>query len=205
MQSTTTRTRARQTRPAEPGNPSILERLARGDGDAMQACIDEYGGLVLSIARRHLGRGEVDDAVQEVYIALWRCADRFDPERGSELAFIATLTQRKLIDIRRRCGSRRRLIQRSCARRPLSEHAPSPDAQPDRETAKRAAAALRELPPEVQDTLALSICRGLTYRNIAASVGAPNGTVKSWASRGLHRLREKLQVPVSETPLADVA
>jgi RNA polymerase sigma-70 factor (ECF subfamily) len=197
----------RRIAPTAQAAPSVLQRLARAEDDAMQACMDEYGGLVRSLARRYLPNSDVDDAVQEVLIALWRCADRFDPSRGSELAFVATLAQRKLIDYRRRINARTRVLHRSCAAKAPGETAPVRDAGHSREITCRAVAALRELPPEVQDTLTLSIYRGLTYRSIAEAIGAPNGTVKSWASRGLQRLREKLEtIPLTPAQqLADVA
>ena len=76
-----------------------------------------------------------------------------------------------------------------------------------REEAKRADDVLRQLPGDVQHTLALSLYRGLSYSSIATAVGAPNGTIKSWASRGLQRLRERLQAGAPGHPplLAEVA
>jgi RNA polymerase sigma-70 factor (ECF subfamily) len=188
--------------------PTVLQRLARGEAEAMQACMETYGGLVLSLARRQLGAtGDVDDGVQEVFLALWQSAGRFDPARGSEPAFVATLAQRKLIDHRRRNAAQRRIAIKPYAtgRRSIPAHAPVDHDL--REEAKRADDVLRQLPGDVQHTLALSLYRGLSYTSIATAVGAPNGTIKSWASRGLQRMREKLQPMVCEpTPaLAEVA
>ena len=85
----------------EPATPSItlLARVARGDEDAVSACMDRFGGLVWSLARRYLRNdAEAADAVQEIFIELWQNAKRYDPERGSEETFVAVLTRRRLID-----------------------------------------------------------------------------------------------------------
>ena len=88
-------------------NPSpkdpLLVRVASGDADAVKACIDRYGPLVWSITRK-MFRDErfAEDCVQEIFIELWKSAGRFDPERGSESTFIATIARRRLIDLRRR-------------------------------------------------------------------------------------------------------
>jgi RNA polymerase sigma-70 factor (ECF subfamily) len=83
----------------------ILVRVAAGDGTAVRACQDTFGGLVWSIARRMLGAtAEAEDAVQEVFIELWRSAGRYDPERGTEVQFVATIARRRIIDRVRRLG-----------------------------------------------------------------------------------------------------
>ena len=72
--------------------PSLLQRTAADDVAAMKECLDAYGGLVWSLARRLLVPGaDVEDAVQEVFIEIWRSAGRFDPSMGSEVTFVATI------------------------------------------------------------------------------------------------------------------
>ncbi|HVS18795.1 MAG TPA: sigma factor, partial [Planctomycetota bacterium] len=87
--------------------PTILQRIAAGDRQAVQQCIDAYGGLVGSMARRAgLAAGEAEDAVQDVFVALWRSAQRFDPAVAAERTFDAMIARRRLIDVRRRLGRR---------------------------------------------------------------------------------------------------
>jgi len=190
MTDTTITHQAPSTQHAAPsGAPSILQRLASGESRAMEACLAQYGGLVQVLARRHLANvGDVDDGVQEVFIALWQCAERFDPQRGSELAFVATLAQRKLIDHRRKAYAHKRVVLNAGATaEPRTSARPTID-----EDAREADRVLRSLSPDVQDALVLSLYHGRSFTSVAASLGAPTGTVKSWASRGLNRLRERL-------------
>src|SRR5512133_2795665 len=82
---------------------SILDRVARGDQKAVRQCIDEFGGLVWAIARRMTrSRADAEDAVQEIFIDVWRSAARFDAAQGSEKVFVTTIARRRLIDRIRR-------------------------------------------------------------------------------------------------------
>src|SRR6202000_2241380 len=79
--------------------PSMLQRIASGDSAAVRECIDQYGPLVWSIARR-LSRtpSDAEDATQEVFLDIWRSAGRFDASQGSDKVFIAMIARRRLID-----------------------------------------------------------------------------------------------------------
>ena len=167
---------------------TLLGRVAAGDPAAIRECIARFGNLVWSIAKR-FDPVETEDAVQEVFLDLWRSAARFDPEVASETAFIAMIARRRLIDRRR-----------SQARRPAAEdidEVPSiPDAQvqlPDAcAEANQAARALTRLRPEQREVLVLATCHGLSHGEIAARTGMPLGTVKAHARRGLLSIRAAL-------------
>ncbi|MFM8699347.1 MAG: RNA polymerase sigma factor, partial [Phycisphaerales bacterium] len=84
-------------------DPSILHMVARGESGAMQACMDRFGGLVWSLARRVTrSTAEADDAVQEIFVDLWRSSSRFDPSIANETTFVAMIARRRLIDRGRR-------------------------------------------------------------------------------------------------------
>jgi RNA polymerase sigma-70 factor (ECF subfamily) len=78
---------------------SILQRVARGDQQAVRQCIDEFGGLVWAIARRMTrSRADAEDAVQEIFLELWQKADRFNPAMSAESTFVTMIARRRLID-----------------------------------------------------------------------------------------------------------
>ena len=177
--------------PTDPSNP-LLPRIAAGDPDAVGACIDEFGPIIYTLARRYLTpvKGDVEGAVQEVFIEVWKNAARFDPARGSEASFVMTLAHRRLIDKRRWHASR------------FSVGEPGPDATPPdartaqttvelRDEARTVAAALDRLPADERTVIRLSIYSGLSHERIAVAVGAPVGTVKTRIRRGLERLRRE--------------
>jgi RNA polymerase sigma-70 factor (ECF subfamily) len=174
--------------------PSIFRRISEGDRAAVRECISRHGGLVWSLARRFCGGlGDAEDAAQEVFIALWTNAARYDPAVASETTFVAMIARRTLIDRRRRQ-----------ARRPspgplpadLAADAPGPPEWLERaDEAGRAARALEALGDDQRRVLTLSIYRGMTYDQIARATGLPLGTVKTHARRGLIHLRRELDAP----------
>lgn len=174
----------------------LLPRIAAGDERAIRECIDRYGGLVWSLARRLLyAQGEVDDAVQEVFVELWRNAYRYDATVASETAFVAMIARRRLIDRRRKLDRRpdRGVMPASVAEEPA--HGASPEVV---EEAAVASKALEQLSPEQQRCLRLSIYEGLSHEKISESTGLPLGTVKTHVRRGLIRVRELLSSPRAE-------
>lgn len=167
----------------------LLQRIASGDISAVQACIDRYAGLVWSLTRRmSLNGADAEDAVQEIFVELWRNAFRFDPEVASETAFVAMIARRRLIDRRRRMARQR-------DRAPLEDVSPVGAESPAAERGEEVLVALRaieELSAEQQRVLRLSLLQGLSHEKIASATGLPLGTVKTHARRGLLRIRELL-------------
>ena len=170
---------------------SLLERVAAGEAAGVQECIDRYGGLVWSLARRMSANlADAEDAVQEIFVELWRKAPRFDPRIASEATFVAMIARRRLIDLRRklaRHGEASELPEALAA--PREDHAERAEIGDD---AARARRALAELKPEQQRVLRLAVFDGLSHPQIASVTGLPLGTVKTHARRGLLRIRELL-------------
>lgn len=179
---------------------SILGRVAAGEAQAVEECLHRYRNLVWSLARRlSADFADAEDAVQEVFIELWRNADRFDPTVASEATFVTTIARRRLIDRRRRRG--RGLETVPIGDEPLPDPAATSDEVEIREEAARVRQAMQQLRPEEQHVLRLSLEQGLSQGEIAAVAQLPLGTVKTHARRGLVRLRHLLGV----APAADSA
>jgi RNA polymerase sigma factor (sigma-70 family) len=202
------RTRAGMTgTQAHSQDDAVLPRVARGESGAVEACMDRYGGLVWTLARRMLSdRHAVEDAVQDIFVDIWRHADRFDPQAGSEATFIATITRRRLIDRLRKMGRQpgSRTIDESggvvVAERIDVSRAPVLS-----EEAALARQVLSELSEDQQRVLQLSIFHGQSHEKIAAATGLPLGTVKTHARRGLIRIREAIARRRGHEHLAEVS
>jgi RNA polymerase sigma-70 factor, ECF subfamily len=172
-------------------NQAILQRIAAGDRTAVDDCLKAYGGLVWSIARKMLrNTDEAEDAVQEIFIDVWKNAERFDPSRSSETTFVAMIARRRLIDKIR--YSTRRISAES-----LDDVLLEPFTRADKQLqtsieAEQAAEAMRTLRPEQQQVLRLSIIQGMSHQEISDATGMPLGTVKTHARRGLMQVRESL-------------
>lgn len=170
---------------------TFLQRISAGDATAVRACLDEYGGMVWGLAQRYLSAlGEdVEDAVQEVFVEVWRSAPRFDPAKGSEPGFIATIAHRRLTDRQRRAAVRRG------GELPDDRVLGAPELPPVaevKESAGKALAALEQLAPEERQVLWCSLYHGMSHERIAGMTAQPVGTVKTRIRRGLARLRELL-------------
>lgn len=155
---------------------AILQRIAEGDKTAVQDCLNTYGGLVWSLARRMLSNSDdAEDAVQEIFIDIWKNAERFDAQQASEATFIAMISRRRLID-------RIRKMQRQVNTDSLEDILVEPaknyhqDMQINVE-ARQAAQALNTLRPEQRQVLQLSIYQGLSHQEISNMTGMPIGTV----------------------------
>jgi RNA polymerase sigma-70 factor, ECF subfamily len=172
--------------------PTILERIAAGDPLAVEGCLEKYRGLVWSMARRYVAnRADAEDAVQEIFIELWRHAGRFDSATASETTFIATVARRRLIDRYRQTARRPETV-------PLVADPPAgARSDMDRlaaiEQGQRVREMLRQLRPEQRRVLELSFDQGMSQQEIADAAKLPLGTVKTHARRGLMRLRKLLE------------
>ncbi|MFG0274954.1 MAG: RNA polymerase sigma factor [Phycisphaerales bacterium] len=168
----------------------LLPRVAEGDDAAVKDVIREYGGLVWSLARRLCGnQSEAEEAVQEIFIDLWKSAARFDPSIAAERTFVAMIARRRLIDRRRKAGRRPTMTSQ------VEVAADAPAAGSDMEIseeARQAAEAFEQLRPEQRDVLHMAIWRNMTHEQIASATGMPLGTVKTHARRGMIRVREIL-------------
>jgi RNA polymerase sigma factor (sigma-70 family) len=170
--------------------PSLLARVGAGDAAAVREVLARYGGLVWSIAKR-FEPGDAEDAVQEIFLDLWKSAARYDGLLGSETTFIATIARRRLIDRRR--SRRRRPHDSSDVSDVVLEELASDGTSPATSAeASKAATALDKLRPEQRQVLVLSTCHGLSHGEIAAQTGMPLGTVKAHARRGLISIRAAL-------------
>lgn len=186
-------------------NKPVLERIAQGEQEAVQECMDQFGGLVWSLARRMMPDSHTaEDAVQDIFVDVWKNAARYDRSMGSEATFIATIARRRLIDRLRRIGRRP-------AGSELNDTVHSPLVKGEAEgaaglseQAQAAREALSELSEDQQRVLQLALFHGQTHEKIASATGLPLGTVKTHARRGLMKVREALNSMKSSQEQAGV-
>jgi RNA polymerase sigma-70 factor (ECF subfamily) len=170
---------------------AILHRIAAGDRTAVQDCLNAYGGLVWSIARKMLrSQEDLEDIVQEIFVDIWKNAERYDDAQSSETTFIAMIARRRLID-------RIRFMNRRISADSIEDIPTEPFTRLDKNIqviieAKEVAAVMKDLRPEQRQVLYLSIVQGLSHQEISDATGMPLGTVKTHARRGILQAREAL-------------
>lgn len=173
---------------------SLITRLAGHDeaalGEFYDATHARVHGLALRITRQ---RQSAEDVTAEVFWQVWREAPRYDPARGTPLAWLLTIARSRALDTLRRADP--------AATDPEPENlladAAAPDGDPAdllaaTERGHRLHAALATLDPLPRQLLALAFFSGRSHEEIAAQSALPLGTVKSLIRRALAVLKRAL-------------
>jgi RNA polymerase sigma-70 factor (ECF subfamily) len=170
---------------------ALLEACRRGDREAAAALFDRCRNRVYTLAL-HLSAdpAEAADVTQDVFL---RVLGRLEQYRGE--ARFSTWLYRVVVNVflDRRKARRRYapLDEATLARRASAE--PSPETAAIREQARaRLMAALQRLPDTLRLPLVLRYGSGLSYGEIAATLGVREGTVASRLHRGLAQLARAL-------------
>ena len=194
MGTLSTRATRRTLRPvadlAHLSDEALVALVARGDDGALAELYDRYGRVAYGVALRVLRDAALaEDAVQEAFVALWRTAARFVPERARASTWLLTLVHRRAVDAVRREQRRRT--------EPLDQAADPATAGADddallRLERERVQGALAQLPDAQREALELAYFGGFTQAELADRLGQPLGTIKSRMFGGLRRLAELL-------------
>ena len=176
---------------------ALVALAARSDEAALAELYDRFGRIAFGLALRVLrDRALAEDAVQDGFLAVWRTAARFMPERASARSWILTLVHRRAVDLVRREERRRT--------EPYDDVEPASGADVTGEAAwlslqrTRVQSALAQLPDRQREALELAYYGGFTQSELAERLGEPIGTIKSRMFNGLARLRDLLQDVVPE-------
>ncbi|HEX5380454.1 MAG TPA: sigma-70 family RNA polymerase sigma factor [Phenylobacterium sp.] len=171
----------------------LMPRIAGGDRAALRQLYQATSAKLFGVCLRILSnRDESEDVLQEVYITIWRRADRFEASRASVMTWISTI-------------ARNRSIDRLRARGPLAyaeqvEELEIEDDAPRAEALLEAAQSgealgkcLSELDDRTEKVIRTAFFEGVTYEALALRLDTPLGTVKSWIRRGLLKLKGCLE------------
>ena len=168
--------------PAEASDAELLRAIGEGSEPAFEELRHRYRRAV-ERACRSIAPSDLEDCAQEVFVRVWRKARLFDRDRGSAPAWLLTLARRTAVNVSR-------------ARRPPlvadpTDHGGAVDPLDiDRLWLE---AALARLPERQRLVIELAYFADLSQPRIAAELGVPLGSVKSWTRRGLNRLAVLLE------------
>ena len=172
----------------------LMQRVAASDEIAIDELYRRFGALVYQSARQVLrSRAETEDAVQEVFVRLWKTADRFDPHRAKLVTWVMLISRRHLIDRLRRQSARPDRAELDTSRTDAGGAIARPEAEgrvEGEEGRERLRRQLARLPELQRSVIERAYLQGFSLREIAEQLNSPLGTVKSALSRGLTRLRE---------------
>ncbi len=182
----------------------LAKQIAAGDPGAFAAFVDGYGPRLHRLVRRYTAcEADAEDLTQEIFVDLYRSMAGF---RGASA--LATWTWRVALNHCRKHAGRARPAtvpyDEALGEREAEEHGPARHAA-RRELSEQVHAALDGLSPEQRDVVILHEMQELTYRECAAILQVPEGTVKSRLSYAFRRLRETLSGYVLPDALPEAA
>lgn len=183
----------------------LVRRCKAGDAVAWEELVRSHSKRIYNICYRFTGsRDEADDVTQDVFIRMYRTLDSYDPEKAAFMTWVATLTRNMLVDHFRK-GKYDRITDSIEATTTEDEEGPTlsdqiadtaapPDAGlASRETRDQVHQALQKLSPDLREAVILRDLQDMDYKDIAAALKVPEGTVKSRINRGRTELARLLQ------------
>ena len=174
----------------ESSEETLLALIGTGDEHALSELYRRLGRVAYGLALRIVRDDALaQDAVQEAFLAVWRAAAGFLPERAKASTWVLTLVHRRAVDVVRREELRR------ADPLDLEDEGSHPESRDEAETVVRRRVvrdALRQLPPEQREALELAYYGGYTQSELAERLKQPLGTIKSRMFTGLASLRDLL-------------
>lgn len=168
-----------------------LRRTTEGDAEGLR---DVYAltsaklfGICLRISQ---DRSAAEDILQDVYVRVWNRAASFDPARASPITWLSTIARNMAIDWLRARGARPAPAPMEAAVTVADEGTPADLELIAAEDRAKVHFCLDQLEAKQKQAIRSAFFDGLSYSELAARIGAPLGTVKSWIHRGMAKLRE---------------
>jgi RNA polymerase sigma-70 factor, ECF subfamily len=182
----------------------LVQRIRKGEEEALQQLHRRYAPLVFHLACRSLDRAAAEEIVQDTFLAVWRRAGDFDPARGSFRTWLLSIGHHRMLDelrsrSRRPQASGEQLLDPAI----LSAEEPHPDETLWLEYQRDAVSeALAALPEPQRAALRLAFFADLTHEEVAKALKVPLGTAKTRIRTGLKLLERHLGRLVAVLALA---
>ncbi|HYF74776.1 MAG TPA: sigma-70 family RNA polymerase sigma factor, partial [Nocardioides sp.] len=173
----------------------LLRLSARGDEQAFARLYDATASRVFGLAVRVVrDPAQAEEVTQEAFLEIWKTASRFDPDRGSPMSWLLTITHRKAVDrVRSAEAATRRDTTYHEQNQPV-EHDSTAEAAHASLEAHRVRGALAALTEVQREAVGLAYFGGYTHTEVATMLDLPVGTAKTRIRDGLIRLRDAMGV-----------
>ena len=172
----------------------LARRARRGDAAAFDQLVLRFQRPVLRFCWRLLRSSDAEDLAQDTFVRAFVHFERFDPERPV-LPWLIAIARGLCLDV-----LRRRKVTAVLEALPVSDQmAPTAERQASaREELGRLDRALDSLGEGPREAIILFHIEEMSYRDIAAALEVPVGTVMTW----LHRGRAQLKAALGGAPIA---
>ena len=177
---------------AEVNDTVLVLAIGRWNEDALAEAFRRHSGSVFAVANQILrDEGTAREITHDAFVFLWHRPDSYDPDRGSLRSFLLNFSHSRAID-------RLRSSRRRQAREERDARSDAP-AEYDLETevvrldiANTLREVVGDLPDNERQAIELAYFGGYTYRETAALLGEPEGTIKSRIKSALRRMQATL-------------
>jgi len=174
----------------------LMRRVSENDPESVSQLYDRFASLVYRLAFQAMPtRADAEDAVQEIFVRLWRTADRYDPKRAALVTWVMLISRRHLVDRLRRTKARVKAVslddRQSSADSAAELHPATGLSLEETERFGELMTRVNKLPELQKTVVTRAYLGGQTLRQIGEELNTPIGTIKSALSRALVRLRER--------------
>jgi len=185
----------------------LIAKIAAGESAAFETLYHRHAAIVYrTVLRVVQDRALAEDLVQEVFWRVWRRSTSFTGKPGQVMAWLRTVARNVSVDELRRMRARPVLVRAEVEQWRMLQ---LPDDQADvvgstmkREQRRMIVLALQQLPVEQRQVIELNFFGGRSYKEIAAALNRPLGTVKTRARLGLLKLKQTLATEDSRASLS---
>ena len=170
----------------------LLRRVAARDSAAFAMLYKQTRAKLYGVVARILTKGDLSgEVLQEVFVRIWEKAGDYDVDKGSPIAWMATIARNRALD------EIRRVRPVSLEDMPEGFEPAAEDVDPlgARDRSERLSAlmnCLQTLDEEKRDVVLLAYYRGFSREALAERFERPVPTIKTWLRRGLAQLRDCL-------------
>ena len=170
----------------------LLRAVAKKDRAAFEVFYDATTERALSLVLRITQQMDIaEEVISDVYLQIWRQADRFDPARGNAFAWLTIMCRSRALDTLRKINASPTADAEPLSDIPELESTEFPqDLLLAVEQSSAIHDALAKIEPHQRQLLALAYFRGYSHSELAQFTGMPLGTVKTQLRRTLMKLRE---------------
>jgi RNA polymerase sigma factor (sigma-70 family) len=160
----------------------LIARCASGDSAALKLLYQNTSAQLFGVLKRILLRADLaEEALQDVYVSIWRNAKDYRASKGAVFTWMTSIARYRAIDIKR---SRRHEVHFAD---PVEYVREDLDVAADLANVVGLDADVARLMQ--RNAVCLAYMNGLTHDEVATALGSPLGTVKSWVRRGLDSLK----------------
>jgi RNA polymerase sigma-70 factor (ECF subfamily) len=176
---------------------ALIRLVVVGKAEALSTLYDRYVRMIFGLAFNTVGDEQLaEEITQDVFIRIWEKASSYRAEQGKVLNWIASIARYRAIDLFRRRNVRPEGHSISWADAEPLMLSDVVDVENEVELSQRkqeVRRAMRKLPTEQRQALALAYFRGLSQQEIAVELHQPLGTIKTRIRLGMQKLRPLLE------------